>query len=126
MTIDELYSRFDKLTCLALAITELDEKPALDHVPNLPPVSTVEVAPSLAGLLAADMAALYIEAEETTTRCLYVLSEAQAAAEALLDAADWLSSSDSRSTERFFSMSYITARTFAAARDKLTQESPEG
>ena len=72
------------------------------------------------------MAALYIEAEDTTTRCLYVLSEAQAAAEALLDAADWLSSSDSRSAERFFSMAYITARTFVSARDKLAQEYPEG
>ena len=35
MNVDELYSRFDKLTSLALVIPELDEKPALDHVPNL-------------------------------------------------------------------------------------------
>ena len=126
MNVDELYSRFDKLTSLALVIPELDEKPALDHVPNLPPIPAVEVVTALAGLLAADMAALYIEAEDTTTRCLYVLSEAQAAAEALLDAADWLSSSDSRSAERFFSMAYITARTFVSARDKLAQEYPEG
>lgn len=122
MTLNELYSRVCKLTALALVITELDEKKALSHTPNLTPAPTVEIVTELAGLLAADMAVLYIEAEETSTRYMDALSEAQAAAEALLNAADWLSSSDPRSVERFFALSFITARTFAAARDKLAQD----
>lgn len=122
MTLNELYSRVCKLTALALVIPELDEKKSLDHTPNIPPAPTVEIVTELAGLLAADMAALYIEAEETSTRYMDALSEAQAAAEALLNAADWLSISDPQSAERFFALSYITARTFAAARDKLAQD----
>lgn len=126
MNLNEIYSRFDKLTNLALVIPELDEKNALDHVANIPPAPTVEVVTSLAGLLAADMTALWIEAENTRTTYLAEIGEAAAAAEALVDAGERLSLSDPRSVESFFNLSYVVARTFAATRNKLAQENLEG
>ena len=125
MDLNSLYSRFDKLTCLALVIPELDEKRALDHA-HTTPIQTVEVVASLAGLLAADMSALWLEAEETSTAYLAEIGECAAAAEALVDAAERISLSNPRSIESFFNLSYIVARVFASARNQLAQENLEG
>lgn len=126
MTLNDLYSRFDKLTNLALVIPEFDDVESLANALNGPAVPAIEAVTSLAGLLAADMSALWLEAEETSTVYLAEIGEAAAAAEALVDAAERVSLSNLRSIESFFNMSYVAARTFAAARNQLAQENLDG
>lgn len=123
MNIDELYSRFDKLCCLAQTIPELDEKETLDHVSGVPSIPAIVVTTTLAGLLAEDTAALLLEAEENAfTIHLSDIAESAAAAEALRDMGEDTDTNDPRSVQSFYNLAYIVARHFVNTRKLLALE----